>query len=121
MMISTLYLTNTLSWIFTHLAHRYSIPQVDMSLNSIYYPDSESTSFHPVNSLSMMWITVLFYRLLSICLNVGSSNDSWFCLVWFYGVIATFRENHRPVASHPKTLSHNVVHLALIGTDCIYR
>jgi hypothetical protein len=38
-------------------------------------------------------------------------------------------ENHRPVASHSQTLSHNVVHLALIeirtpasvmiGTDCI--
>jgi hypothetical protein len=30
-------------------------------------------------------------------------------------------ENHRPVASHWQTLSHNVVHLALIeiGTDCI--
>jgi hypothetical protein len=24
------------------------------------------------------------------------------------------RENHRPVASHRQTLSHNVVHLALI-------
>jgi hypothetical protein len=24
-------------------------------------------------------------------------------------------ENHRPVASHGQTLSHNVVHLALIG------
>ena len=39
------------------------------------------------------------------------------------------RENHRPVASHWQTLSHNVVHIALIrfelttsvviGTDCI--
>jgi hypothetical protein len=39
------------------------------------------------------------------------------------------RENHRPVASHWQTLSHNVVHLTLtgiqlttsvvIGTDCI--
>jgi hypothetical protein len=30
-------------------------------------------------------------------------------------------ENHRSVASHCQTLSHNVVHLALIeiGTDCI--
>ena len=42
----------------------------------------------------------------------------WFGFMVF---IATFRENHRPVASHRKTLSHNVVHLALIGTDCIYR
>jgi len=24
-------------------------------------------------------------------------------------------ENHRPVASHRQTLSHNVVHLAMIG------
>ena len=26
-------------------------------------------------------------------------------------------ENHRPVASHRQTLSHNVVHLALIGIE----
>jgi len=29
-------------------------------------------------------------------------------------VIRNTRENHRPVASHRQTLSHNVVHLALI-------
>jgi hypothetical protein len=58
----------------------------------------------------------------------------WFGLVWFNGVKATYNnisviswrsvllveetggpgENHRLVASHQQTLSHNVVNLALI-------
>ena len=32
----------------------------------------------------------------------------------FNNITAVPGENHRPVASHRQTLSHNVVHLALI-------
>jgi hypothetical protein len=45
MMMSILYTTNTLSWIFIVLARLNNSQWVDLSLHTAYYSDSEPTSF----------------------------------------------------------------------------
>jgi hypothetical protein len=54
-----------------------------------------------------------------LCLKVFSANFNTISVVSWWSVLLVEEtggpsENHRPVASHWQTLSHNVIHLALI-------
>ena len=89
--------------------------------------------------LPCLWILVLFVILcLLVCLMVLNATFNNISVIsWQSSLLEKTggpRENHRPVASHWQTLSHNVVHLTctlieirthkfttsvVIGTDCI--
>ena len=54
-----------------------------------------------------------------VCLMVFNTNFNYISVISWRSVLLVEEtggpgENHRPVASHWQTLSHNVVHLALI-------
>jgi hypothetical protein len=78
-----------------------------------------------VHSWMLLQFSLTFIWFGFMALNVTFNNFS--VILWrSVLLVAETRENHRPVASHWQTLSHNVVHLTLIGiwtqwwvTDCI--
>jgi hypothetical protein len=65
---------------------------------------------------AFVWFTTLLFRVRVMVLNATFNNISlisWLSVL-LVEEIKVPGENHRPAASHWQTLSHNVVHLALI-------
>ena len=65
---------------------------------------------------AFVWFTTLLFRVRVMVLNATFNNISlisWLSVL-LVEEIKVPEENHRPAASHWQTLSHNVVHLALI-------
>jgi hypothetical protein len=79
-------------------------------LNMSTYYEYISICYHPMNI--SQYVNILWIYLNNVTFN-NISIISW-CSVLLVEETGGLGENNQPVASHWQTLSHNVVHLALI-------
>jgi hypothetical protein len=96
--------SNFHDWRLKWLFHSFNIKHIILSIN---HTDNGSETSHILTTL-FVWMMVFNATFNNI------SVISWRSVL-FVEETGVPGENHRPVASHWQTLSHDVVHLALIG------